>query len=539
MDNQGLISASMDIGDRPDILIVDDKPDNLRLLSAMLSERGYKVRCVVDGATALLGAQSKPPDLVLLDVKMPEMNGYEVCRRLKSNASINDIPVIFLSALDESEDKVEAFACGGVDYITKPFELEEVLARINNQLAIRDLQRQLQQEVAERRAAETEVRALNTELEQRVNQRTQELEREIAERKAAQDALQRAMAELEQNKNRLQVESDYLQEEILEDHNFGEIIGHDAGLHQAMKKVEQIAPLDVTVLVLGETGTGKELIARAIHNSSARKERALIKVNCAVLQPNLIESELFGHEKGSFIGAISRRIGRFELADGGTIFLDEIGELAPELQTKLLRVLQEGEFERIGSAETIKVDVRIIAATNRNLTLAIQRGEFREDLFYRLNSFPVTLPPLRQRQNDIPLLVETFARRFANKLGKQIKTIPPKTMRTLQEYSWPGNVRELKNVIERSVVLSPGASLQLDDIFETNPLPSPATAIPAQGQTLEEMERNYIIQTLKATKWKISGSGGAAQQLGINPSTLRSRIKKLKISSPKEQDHLF
>jgi transcriptional regulator with GAF, ATPase, and Fis domain len=278
--------------------------------------------------------------------------------------------------------------------------------------------------------------------------------------------------------------------------------------------------------LLGETGTGKELIAHAIHNASTRKERPLVKVDCATLPPNLIESELFGREKGAFTGSQERQIGRFEFADGSTIFLDEIGELPLELQVKLLSVIQEGEFERLGSNSPIKVDVRIIAATNRNLEDEIKNGRFRKDLWYRLNVFPITLPPLRQRADDIPLLVNEYVNRFSKKIGKVITKIPDKTMETLKNYSWPGNIRELQNVIERAVINTQGTLLNLVDKLEGS---IEMDSGENQRRTLEDIERESILKVLKETNWKIEGRNGAANVLGLNPSTLRGRMRKFGI----------
>jgi chemotaxis protein methyltransferase CheR len=292
-------------------------------------------------------------------------------------------------------------------------------------------------------------------------------------------------------------------------------------------KVEQIAPSDTTVLVLGETGTGKELVARAIHGSSPRKERALVKVNCATLPSNLIESELFGHEKGAFTGAHVRQLGRFEIANGATLFLDEIGELPLELQPKLLRVIQEGELERLGSSGTIKVDVRVIAATNRNLEEEVRRGRFREDLWYRLSIFPITVPPLRERMEDLALMVDFFIDKISKRLGKSIESIPTRVMNTLQDYQWPGNVRELENVLERAVINSSGPKLHLVD-----ELKKPHKDLTITQKTLEDVERDHIIRILEQTNWKVSGKNGAAEILGLNRSTLRARIRKLGIREP-------
>jgi transcriptional regulator with GAF, ATPase, and Fis domain len=300
-------------------------------------------------------------------------------------------------------------------------------------------------------------------------------------------------------------------------------------MKKVLQAVETIAPTYAGVLILGETGTGKELIARAIHNLSSRKAKPLVKVNCAALPAGLIESELFGHEKGAFTGALSRRIGRFELAHGGTIFLDEIGELLLDLQVKLLRVLQDGEVERVGGANTIKVAVRVIAATNRDLQKAMQEGRFRQDLFYRLHVFPIQLPPLRERREDIPLLVKYFAMKYGKTLGKRIETIPQKTMDALQAYPWPGNVRELEHAIERAVILSQGPRLELGDWLSQPGV----TTRDSRVLTLTEVDRDHIIAVLELTGWHVSGERGAAKLLGMRPTTLEARMKKLGIQRPR------
>jgi formate hydrogenlyase transcriptional activator len=346
----------------------------------------------------------------------------------------------------------------------------------------------------------------------------------------------------EEELRRLHRESAYLQEEIRAVHNADDIIGNSPTLRDALDKVALVAGTDSSVLILGETGTGKELIARAVHAASARRERPLIKVNCAALPTGLIESELFGHERGAFTGATERRIGRFEFAAGGTIFLDEIGDMPLEVQAKLLRALQEREFERVGGSQTLSVDVRVIAATNRDLAAAVADGSFRRDLFYRLHVFPIGLPPLRERTDDLPLLVHYFVARYAHKIGRKITHVPAEALRRLLAYAWPGNVRELENVIERAVILSTGAALtipsELLPALATPPAPSPpaasvappanADAAPAATSMLE-IERQHIASVLKQTGWRIDGPQGAARFLGINPSTLRSRIKKLGI----------
>jgi chemotaxis protein methyltransferase CheR len=350
---------------------------------------------------------------------------------------------------------------------------------------------------------------------------------DITERKQAELNLKAAISEIKQLKDKLEAERAYLQEEIKLEYNYEHIIGQSDGLNYVLYKVEQIAPSDTTVLVLGETGTGKELVARAIHGLSPRKDRVLVKVNCATLPTNLIESELFGHEKGAFTGAHARKLGRFEVANGATLFLDEIGELPLELQSKLLGVIQDGEFERLGSSGTIKVDVRVIAATNRNLEEEVRRGRFREDLWYRLNIFPITVPPLRDRREDISLLVDYFVDRISKRLGKTIEIIPAAVMNALQNYHWPGNIRELENVLERAVINSSGPKLHLVD-----ELKKPEKDLTKAKRTLEDVEREYIVRVLEQTQWKVSGKNSAAEILGLDRSTLRARMRKLGIEKP-------
>ncbi len=330
---------------------------------------------------------------------------------------------------------------------------------------------------------------------------------------------------MEQEKARLEAQAVYLREEIKGNHNFEEIIGSSTSLKKVLKSVERVAPTDSTVLITGETGTGKELVARAIHNLSPRKDRALVKVNCAAIPGGLIESELFGHEKGAFTGALTKKMGRFEVADKGTIFLDEIGELPLDLQSKLLRVLQEGEFERVGGTQTFKVNVRVIAATNRNLEQLSKSGQYRPDLYYRLNVFPVHLPALRKREDDIPLLVQYFVHKHATNLGKKIERIPERMMAALRRYQWPGNIRELEHIIERAVILSEGSELEPIDWLTS----SAGKAADGKTLTLEEMEQRYIVDTLEQTNWRVSGEKGAAAILGLKPTTLEARMKKLGI----------
>jgi chemotaxis protein methyltransferase CheR len=364
-------------------------------------------------------------------------------------------------------------------------------------------------------------------LEEMIGQRTAELSAAKQEAEKNRQAAEEALFEIKKLKDRLEAEGAYLQEEIKLVYNHENIVGKSDAINYVFYKVEQIAATDTNVLIFGETGTGKELVARAIHGTSPRKDRALIKMNCAALPSHLIESELFGHEKGAFTGAQSRRLGRFEVANNATLFLDEIGELPLELQPKLLRVIDDGEFERLGSSKTLKVDVRINAATNRNLEEEINKGEFRDDLWYRLNVFPITMPPLRDRIDDIPLLVNFYVDRISKRLGKVVEKVPSKVIDALLQYHWPGNVRELENVLERAVINSSGPKLRLAD-----ELKKPHKDTTWADKTLEYVEREYIIRVLEQAQWKVSGESSAAEILGLDRSTLRARMRKLNIRKP-------
>lgn len=350
---------------------------------------------------------------------------------------------------------------------------------------------------------------------------------DVTKNKEMEVSLQEHLKEIERLRQQLEDENIYLREDVKAKHGFEDIVGNSDALSHVIFKTTQVAPTDTTVLITGETGTGKGLIAHAIYEQSLRKDKVMITVNCAALPSNLIESELFGREKGAFTGAHQKQAGRFEVADGGTIFLDEIGELPPELQSKLLRILQDGEFERLGSSKTIKVNVRVIASTSRNLKDEIQRGQFRQDLFYRLNVFPIMMPPLRNRKEDIPQLVSYFLKKYNRKIGKDIKTIPKSTIAALERYSWPGNIRELEHVIERAVITSPASMLRLSEYPES--LEKPSHSIEDRLENLDTVERNYIIRVLRETSWKIEGENGAAIILGLHPNTLHSRMKKLNI----------
>jgi formate hydrogenlyase transcriptional activator len=339
----------------------------------------------------------------------------------------------------------------------------------------------------------------------------------------ADEELHRAYLEIEDLKHRLEKENVCLREEVKLNHHHNEVIGDGEGIRRVLKKAEQVATTDSTVLLLGETGTGKELIARTIHDHSRRKHRIMVKVNCAALPASLVESELFGRERGAFTGALTREMGRFELANGSTILLDEIGELPLELQSKLLRVLQEGEFERLGCPRTIKVDVRVIAATSKNLQQAVHDGKFREDLFYRLNVFPITLPPLRERKEDIPALVWHFVNDLSQRMGRSIESIQASTMEALKNYYWPGNIRELRNVIERFLITNTST------VFRAEVPIAESSGMLGRAQTFEEVERNHLLKIMELVGWRVRGQGGAAQILGLKATTLESRMQKLRV----------
>ena len=468
------------------ILVVDDEDIVLESIDSFLDrETDYDVHTFLSAEEALCFIEGKEMDLVISDYLMPGMDGITFLTRV--NEIMPDVPLVLLTGYADKENAIRAInEVGLFHYIEKPWENQELLIIIRNGLEKRDLCRKLKQKMEE---------------------------------------LRKALAEVESLKDRLQEENIYLQEEIKVECNFEEIISCSKALDKVLKKVEQVTATEATVMILGETGTGKELVARAVHNISARAERPLVKVNCAALPYNLIESELFGHERGAFTGALTRKIGRFELADGGTIFLDEIGDLPLELQSKLLRVLQEGEFERLGNPNTIKVNVRVIAATNHDLEKDIEEGKFRQDLYYRLNVFPIKVPPLREHREDIPLLVKHFVQKYGARTGKKIETIPQKVMEALQAYPWPGNVRELENIVERAVIISPGNRLQLGDWLQATGKPPGA----AGKLTMEEVEKNHIIEVLELTDWRVSGQKGAAGILGLKPTTLEARMKKLGI----------
>jgi len=643
-----------------DIMIVDDNEESLYFLESLLKGNGHTVQSAVNGEDAFQMLKARKSDLIISDILMPGMDGFQLCRRVKTADGLHDIPfIIYTATYTSSEDEAFAEKIGADRFIIKPCEpdalikaiqevmtssrrsniapepeslREEEMLRSHNERLVKKLEHkisQLEDEVRRRQTTEEVLRASEKTLKTvfgsaidgilladveteslvlangsmsrmlgctaekiktlsftdihppeslnrvrayfekqvrgeislapdipvrrldgsiffaDVNSAMLELDsrphllgvfRDITERKNVENELRQALDTIKKLKDRLEAENTYLRDEAVLNDKYSCIVGKSDPMEYAMHRIRQVARTKTSVMLTGETGTGKGIFARFLYRESGRRDKPFVNVNCVSLPANLIESELFGREKGAFTGSTERQVGRFEVAHGGTIFLDEIGELPIELQAKLLRVLEDEEFERLGSPRPIKVDVRIIASTNRNLEEEIKKGRFRKDLFYRLNVFPVTLPPLRNRREDIPLLVEFFTKKFNKKFGRNIEKIPKNTMKNLMEYSWPGNVRELINVIERAAIVSNDSELQLAERLEASDSYSTLTPvkIPGEGEErqttdLAGIERDHILQILQKTGWKIEGRRGAAFLLGLNPSTLRSRMRKLNI----------
>ncbi len=454
------------------ILVIDDEKDTVEMITVLLKLEGFQVLPAFSGdeATRILEAESQkvsesetPVDLILLDILLGDADGREICLKIKEDERLKFIPVIILTVRSSLQDKIHSLNLGADDYITKPFINEELLAKVNVMLRIKDLHDELKRE---------------------------------------------------KDKNVL------LTQALEKRYSFGNILGKNARMQEVFELISDIADTDSTVLIQGESGTGKELIARAIHFNSHRKNKPFIIANCSAYSQNLLESELFGHEKGSFTGAIRRKVGRFELADGGTIFLDEIGEVSPPTQILLLRVLQDHRFERVGGEETLEVDTRVIAATNKNLTEEMKKGTFREDLYYRLNVIPIFVPPLRERKDDIPLLASYFLQKFSRERGKEVTGFSPEVIEILLAHSWPGNVRELENVIDHAIIISKQDKVlprDLPQFLSQRPLPA------QEFTTLEDYERDLILRTLQETNWN---KYKASKKLNINRSTLYGKIKR-------------
>jgi DNA-binding NtrC family response regulator len=460
----------------PFVFVVDDDASIRDSLKDLISSAGLNVQTFASAQEFLTSQRPDAPCCLVLDVQLPGLSGLDLQQEL---AKVDvQIPIIFITGHGDIPMTVRAMKAGAIEFLTKPFRDADLLNAVDQAINRGRQMEQLKNKPAE-------------------------------EEKISEDALRSEIS-------------------------FSEIVGQSAALRRALKEVETVASTDSTVLIYGETGTGKELIARAIHNLSLRRSNPFVKLNCAAIPTGLLESELFGHEKGAFTGAIAQRIGRFELANRGTIFLDEIGDIPLELQPKLLRVLQEREFERLGSTRTLHTDARLIAATNSDLAEKVNEKRFRSDLYYRLNVFPIVVPPLRERREDIPLLVRHFVQKYTHRIKKPIETIPSAAIDALSEHEWPGNVRELEHFIERAVILSPGSELQppLAELAYQNP-PSAIAAAESDSTTLREAEREHIMRTLKDTNWTIGGPAGAAARLGMKRTTLHSLVKRLGIDRPR------
>jgi DNA-binding NtrC family response regulator len=454
------------------ILIVDDEKDTVEMITALLELEGYEVFSALSGTEAMKFLETRrqmapesetPVDLILLDIMLGDEDGRNICLKIKGDEEMRFIPIIMLTVRSSLQDKINSLNIGADDYLTKPFINEELLAKVKVMLRIKDLHDELKRE---------------------------------------------------KNKNIL------LSQALEKRYSFGNILGKNSRMQEIYEFISDIANTDSTVLIQGESGTGKELIARAIHFNSHRKTKPFVVANCSAYSQNLLESELFGHEKGSFTGAIRRKVGRFELAHGGTIFLDEIGEVSPPTQILLLRVLQDHRFERVGGEETLEVDVRVIAATNKNLMEEMKKGTFREDLFYRLNVIPIFVPPLRERKDDIPLLASHFLQKFTHEKKKEVASISPEVMETLLAHSWPGNVRELENTLEHAIIIAKKDQILPKDLpqhFLQKPLPA------QQLVSLQDYERSLILRTLKETNWN---KHQTSKRLKINRSTLYGKMKR-------------
>lgn len=478
------------------LLYIDDEINSLFLFKELF-KKWFTVYTLDDPTKAFDLISKEGINVLITDYLMPGMNGLELAQKL--HESFPTVIVIILTAYDDRDIMLQAINMGSIyRYTLKPWNVDELKHIIDSAFDSYELRKR-------------NIHLINDLLAQ--NKR-----------------LQQAYNEISLLKERLEEENIQLKEEFFDPNDSGEIIGQSKSIQQLLKLIKQVAKSDTAILLTGETGTGKELFAKAIHTLSNRKDKLLIRVNCAAIPETLIESELFGYEKGAFTGADKLKYGKVELANGGTLLLDEIGELPLNMQPKLLRVLQEGEFERLGGNDIIRTNFRLIAATNRNLEQAVEKGAFRQDLFYRINILPINVPPLRMHAEDIPLLVNHFINKLNKTEGKIISSLPKKTLDRLMEYHWPGNIRELQNVIERAHVLSNGSKLEIGDWFNVSSgkLTKDATFV-----SLEENERQHILEALERTKWKIRGKEGTAELLKIKPTTLESRMQKLGIRRPK------
>lgn len=478
------------------VLYVDDEPGNLLTFELTL-QKWYDIIVVKNPLDVISIIEQNDIGVLITDQRMPQMSGLELSALVAKRFSW--LSIILLTAYDDSDMLIAAVNQGSISrYMQKPWNLAELRQNLENAIEA------------------SELRRANLNLIKDLENKNKELQKSIRNIGYLKSQLEKENVQFKQ------IYKDNYKSE-------GDIITQSPVLKSIINQLLMVSKTDTSILLLGETGTGKELFANLVHQSSLRSDSVLVKVNCAAIPENIVESELFGHDKGAFTGADKIRLGKFELANNGTLFLDEIGELPLNIQSKLLRVLQEGEFERVGGQEVIKTNFRLVAATNRNLYEAVKHNQFRSDLYYRINVLPVEIPPLRDRKEDILLLVYHFIDKFNREKGKDIREIPEKVKERLMNYAWPGNVRELRNVVERAHVLSQNYSLDMGDWFE---MPSTEGVIDEPNRTLKAHEKQYILTVLRRTKWRIRGDGGAAQILDINPTTLESRMKKLGIQRP-------
>lgn len=523
------------------ILIVDDTFENLYLLRVILQKGGFTVFEAENGEQGLRILHENKIDMIISDILMPVMDGYMFCQACKKHKLFREIPFVFYSSTYTAKlDEDFALKLGGAKFLRRPMEQDELMREIQSIFNTDNFKAKTGKNI---KVTDKEVLKLYSErLVNKLELKNIELENEILERKKAEEKListneqlSKANLELVHLRKQLEQENVYLRDELDLVFNYEELVYGSAAFANVLAQVEKVAPTDATVLLQGESGTGKELVARAVHNESLRNNKPLIKVNCSAIPRELIESEFFGHKKGSFTGAINDKVGKFELADGGTLFLDEIGELPIDMQPKILRFLQEGEIEVVGGTEIKKLDVRVIAATNRELKKEIYKKRFREDLYFRLNVFPIIIPPLRDRKDDIPLLVEHFVDKFNKAYLKNIKYISDEAINKLKAYPWPGNIRELENLIERASILSTNQTLIIPGFESTTQASKQLIAANKNDLTLEMIQRSHIIQVLEQCNWKISGAKGAAEILNLKPSTLRDKMTKLGIKKPRKK----
>jgi two-component system C4-dicarboxylate transport response regulator DctD len=492
------------------ILVVDDNPADLNFMTKILREKGYTVHPAPQAERAIRFVKTTVPDLILLDVNMPDMDGFQVCEQLKANESTRDIPVIFLSGADETLSKVKAFFVGGMDYILKPIQAEEVLARIDLHISLRNLQKDLANRVQERTADLVVANA--------------RLQEEIEARKEAEEELRKHRDHLKDLVKERTAELMFAKEQRSKETAEFKIIGKSAAIEKVRKLIESVGATSAPVMIVGETGTGKEMVAQSLHEHSPRRDKAFVALNCGALPENIFESEMFGAESGAYTGATKRRVGKLEFADGGTLFLDEIESMPLNLQVKLLRVLQEGVIERLGGNERIKLDVRVVAAVKGDLLALSNEGKFRSDLYYRLNVVVIDIPSLRDRREDVPLLFEHFALEAAVRYGRQAPMLSQTQLSELMACDWPGNVRELRNVADRFVL---GILNEYKGFHSDKPM---TKGLPQQ---MEDYERNIIVAELRQCGGVVAH---AAKTLNIPRTTLLDKIKKYQLTGELKQE---